>query len=200
MTCNNGNMRELLPDYAIKSLVSEEMERVRDHLMGCAECRDELTIIELFADDRVPEPPPGFWSSLPGRITRAAAKKRRRIFHMPIPVRIAGLAVAALLIAVIIGPWKGQITETEIPGEYYTLIPDRFNLGLEEEILFVSGLQVTEVDLSLEQQISLSDDLDYLDIFESAFQSDLYEGMDEGTIRIFERLIEDLAPQGVERG
>ena len=200
MTCNNGNMRELLPDYAIKSLVTEEMERVRDHLLGCAECRDELTIIELFADDRVPEPPPGFWSSLPGRITRAAAKKRRRIFHMPIPVRIAGLAVAALLIAVIIGPWKGQITETEIPGEYYTLIPDRFNLGLEEEILFVSGLQVTEVDLSLEQQISLSDDLDYLDIFESAFQSDLYEGMDEGTIRIFERLIEDLAPQGVERG
>ena len=200
MTCNNGNMRELLPDYAIKSLVTEEMERVRDHLMGCAECRDELTIIELFADDRVPEPPPGFWSSLPGRITRAAAKKRRRIFHMPIPVRIAGLAVAALLIAVIIGPWKGQITETEIPGEYYTLIPDRFNLGLEEEILFVSGLQVTEVELSLEQQISLSDDLDYLDIFESAFQSELYEGMDEGTIRIFEKLIEDLAPQGVERG
>jgi hypothetical protein len=200
MTCNNGNMRELLPDYAIKSLVLEEMERVRDHLMGCAECRDELTIIELFADDRVPEPPPGFWSSLPGRITRAVAKKRRRIFHMPIPVRIAGLAVTALLIAVVIGPWKGQITETEIPGEYYTLIPDRFNLGLEEEILFVSGLQVTEVDLSLEQQISLSDDLDYLDIFESAFQSDLYEGMDEGTIRIFERLIEDLAPQGVERG
>lgn len=200
MTCNNGNMRELLPDYAIKSLASEEMKRVRDHLMGCAECRDELTIIELFADDRVPEPPPGFWSSLPGRITRAAAKKRRRIFHMPIPVRIAGLAVAALLIAVIIGPWKGQITETEIPGEYYTLIPDRFNLGLEEEILFVSGLQVTEVELSLEQQISLSDDLDYLDIFESASQSDLYEGMDEGTIRIFEKLIEDLAPQGVERG
>lgn len=200
MTCNNGNMRELLPDYAIKSLVSEEMERVRDHLMGCAECRDELTIIELFTDDRVPEPTPGFWSSLPGRITRAAAKKRRRIFHMPIPVRIAGLAVAALLIAVIIGPWKGQITETEIPGEYYTLIPDRFNLGLEEEILFVSGLQVTEVDLSLEQQVSLSDDLDYIDIFESAFQYDLYEGMDEGTIRIFEKLIEDLAPQGVERG
>ena len=92
------------------------------------------------------------------------------------------------------------MTEPLIPDGYYTQIPDRFDLGLEEEILTVSGLQVAEMDRSLEEQINLPVDIDYNDTFVSVFQTELFEEMDEKTIRVFETLIENLTPPGVERG
>jgi len=204
MSCKDFQIRDRLPEYASGTLESDEKERIRIHLAHCARCRDHLEIVTLFSEDHVPEPPPGFWTSLPGRVTAVGARKPRRVFHLPIPAWAWGLA-AAVLVAVILWPRQSvpPKVEGEMLAEYYLQETGSFSLGIEVEILQVSGLQAADMDRSLDQEIDLSGELDDIDPMGDAFHADLadlYEGMDGTTIRIFESLIEGMTPKGVERG
>jgi hypothetical protein len=90
--------------------------------------------------------------------------------------------------------------DVQIPAEFFLEDTASPSLGIEEEILLVSGLLASEMDISLDQEIDLPGELVSIDVLDSSFYPELYEGMDLSTIRELERLIEDLTPKGVERG
>ncbi len=202
MSCKNVQIRELLPEYASGKITPEEADRVRAHLKGCARCRDELQIIGFFSEVPVPEPAPGFWNALPARVTAICVRKPRKGFRLPIPSQAWGLAVAAALVAVILSAWPSAPPKVEdgMLAEYFLEETGSPGLGIEEEILSVSGLLVAEVNLSLDGEIDLSGELEDIDVMGGSFSTDLYEGMDLTMIRILEKLIEDVTPKGAERG
>jgi len=202
MSCKDVQIRELFPEYISGRISSAEAERVRSHLENCARCRDELQVVGILSGEHVPEPVPGFWNALPARVTAVIARKPRKNFHLPIPTQAWGLAAAAALVAVILGVFPSAPPKVEdgILAEFFLTEMESPVLGIEEEILSISGLQVSEVNLSLDGEIDLSGELEDIDVLGGSFPADLYEGMDPTMIQIFEELIEDMSPNGAERG
>ena len=59
--CNDTNIQELLPAYLEKALEPVSRIRVERHLASCEDCRAELALLSLIADDPVPAPDEVFW-------------------------------------------------------------------------------------------------------------------------------------------
>jgi predicted anti-sigma-YlaC factor YlaD len=68
--CNDTNIQELLPAYLEKTLDPATRTRVEHHLASCEECRAELALLSMIADDPVPVPDEAFWTGMPERIYR----------------------------------------------------------------------------------------------------------------------------------
>ncbi len=68
--CNDTNMQELLPAYLERTLDPATRTRVEQHLASCEDCRAELTLLSIIADDPVPVPDEAFWTGMPERIYR----------------------------------------------------------------------------------------------------------------------------------
>jgi hypothetical protein len=194
MTCKNKKVREILPEYMASRLSPERTQMIREHLGMCDECRQDLIIMESLAEETVPEPPMGFWNSLPGRVTSSIKDLDQKPHRFTIPAWAGGFAVAVLLILLIIIPWKKIGTDIRIPGEYYAQMTDRFGLGLEEEILSISGFDVAALDRSLEEDILLSGDLLVDDSPGGIYQPDIFDGMNDLTLEAFEKLIDEMSP------
>lgn len=50
--CRSPELQDLLPDYVAESLDSVEMARVRDHLVSCEVCADDLLVLQLVQQAR----------------------------------------------------------------------------------------------------------------------------------------------------
>ena len=127
----------LLPEYYREVLSTEDSEKIRLHVEGCDECR---ATFELFValDDTVAEPPAAFWASLPGKVTEES-RLHSRWGRMPAWAGGVAFAAAAVLFLVMTAPVveveKGNFEETYAAYETGSL----FSLGLEEELLSISG-------------------------------------------------------------
>lgn len=55
--CSNAEMRDLLPDYVHDRLSVSDLARLEQHLVSCAECTDEVALLQQVFDVR-PEPAP----------------------------------------------------------------------------------------------------------------------------------------------
>lgn len=194
MTCQKEWVKEVLPEYLARRLSPEDAQMVREHLEGCGECRSELALVKRLAEESVPEPPISFWNALPGKVTSGVKDRKQKLFSLPVPVWAGGLAAAVLVILLILSPWKGYRVNIEIPNKYYVQMIDRFNQGLEEEILAVSGLKPSDLVRSLEQDMFNSEELYGFSGLSDAYQSDPFEDMDDTTLRVFEELIDNISP------
>jgi len=68
--CNDTNIQELLPAYLEKTLDPATRTRIEHHLAFCEDCRAELALLSMLADDPVPVPDEAFWTGMPERIYR----------------------------------------------------------------------------------------------------------------------------------
>jgi len=68
--CNDTNIQELLPAYLEKTLDPATCTRIEHHLASCEDCRAELALLGMLADDPVPVPDEAFWTGMPERIYR----------------------------------------------------------------------------------------------------------------------------------
>ncbi|MBC8089928.1 MAG: zf-HC2 domain-containing protein [Phycisphaerae bacterium] len=50
--CSNAEIRDLLPDYVHDQLSVADLARVEQHLVSCAECTDELALLQAMFDIR----------------------------------------------------------------------------------------------------------------------------------------------------
>jgi hypothetical protein len=84
MTCNDENTKDLLPAYREQGLDPREMDRVRIHLEACEDCRADLDLLGLLAEESVPDPGEAFWLAMPERVHRAVQeeKEKKRLFGM----------------------------------------------------------------------------------------------------------------------
>lgn len=201
MSCEDLRIKERLPDIFSGDLTPEEEREVRDHLVHCSECREELDLVSLFAADRDVELPPGFRVSLPEE-DRPARHEGWRWFRRPLAPVLAGGLAAAVLVLLFLGPWKSAppVVEDGLLARYLFQRAERYDMGLEEEILTVAGFESVEVDQALGEEMVLAGEAETFVNLADGLSGELLDGMDEETILIFEGFLDDMAPEGAERG
>ena len=201
MSCEDLRIKERLPEFFSGDLPPEEEKEIRHHLAHCAECREELDLVGLFAGDRDVEPPPGFRVSLPKEGLAVGNGGRRRFWRPLAPVLAGGLA-AAVLVLLFPGPWKSAppVVEDGLLARYLFQRAERYAMGLEEEILSVSGFESLEVDRALGEEMAMAGEAETFVNLADGFSAELLDGMDEETMVIFEGFLDEMAPEGAERG
>lgn len=189
---------DLLPEYALGLLDAEEMKRVNDHLNSCSECAALLQVIRQLENEAIPEPPPWFWTSLPGKVTAQADARRKRKIRILIPAWAGGLAAAAIAGLMFLQP--GPVPQPSIDSSDYAVMESAgaSYVGLEEEVLSMSGMLVEDLDQTLGLDMKNVSDA-YIATMDLVLDGDGYETMDEETIRIFEDLVEEMTPEGVRK-
>jgi len=78
MTCRNKDIHELLPAHLERKLDETARRNVEQHLASCGDCRAELEILRMLAEEAVPDPGEAFWAALPGRVYRDVQEQQQR--------------------------------------------------------------------------------------------------------------------------
>jgi anti-sigma factor RsiW len=76
--CNDKTIKELLPAYLDQALDRAEILMIESHLASCDECRAELSLLRLMAEEPVPDPGEAFWAAMPDRVYQAARKRQTK--------------------------------------------------------------------------------------------------------------------------
>jgi hypothetical protein len=158
-----------------------------------------MRVIRLLEDEVLPDPGQWFWTSLPGKVTARVEARRRKKARVWIPVWAGGLAAAVIAVLVLMQPGSTPSLKTDVPDYSIVETAESFPLGLEEEILSLSGVSVDDLDQTLVLDLgAVSEELTAtMDLIP---EGDGYETMDEETIKVFEDLVEERPWGGSERG
>jgi anti-sigma factor RsiW len=78
MSCGNNTIKALLPAYLEQGLDGTEQLQVEQHLTSCEDCRAELSLVRMMAEEPVPDPGEAFWATMPDRVHRAVREKKER--------------------------------------------------------------------------------------------------------------------------
>ena len=78
MTCRNKDIHELLPAHLERKLDETARRNVEQHLASCGDCRAELGILRMLAEEAVPDPGEAFWAAMPGRVYRDVREQQQR--------------------------------------------------------------------------------------------------------------------------
>ncbi len=78
MKCTDETIKDLLPAYIEQGLERTGQERVEQHLKSCADCREELSLLRMMAEDTVPDPGEAFWAEMPNSIYREIRRHKQR--------------------------------------------------------------------------------------------------------------------------
>jgi len=76
--CIDTTIQELLPAYGKQTLDRADTIRVEAHLASCEDCRSELALLRMLAEEDVPDPGPAFWAAMPARVYREVQEQRSR--------------------------------------------------------------------------------------------------------------------------
>jgi hypothetical protein len=76
--CDDKTIKELLPAYREQGLDQADALRVRNHLDSCEDCRSELSVLRMLAEDAALDPGEAFWAAMPGRVYRAVQDQQTR--------------------------------------------------------------------------------------------------------------------------
>jgi anti-sigma factor RsiW len=108
--CNDNNIQELLPAYLQKTLDPADNIRVEQHLAFCEDCRAEVALLRVIAEEPVPDPGEAFWAGMPDRIYReiqaGKQQKKKRFALSDFPgwmfmPHLAWATAAVIVIAVV---------------------------------------------------------------------------------------------------
>ena len=109
MTCDDLDIKELLPAYQGKVLSPIDNDRIEKHLFTCEDCRIELSLLRMMSEDPVPDLGGAFWAAMPGKIFREVQVQEQRKASQWLPFglwrhiipRLAWSAAAVFLVAVV---------------------------------------------------------------------------------------------------
>lgn len=77
MKCTDANIKDLLPAYLERQLELPERGLVENHLASCRDCRVELSLLRMMAEEAVvPDPGVAFWDAIPGRVYHAIQRQK----------------------------------------------------------------------------------------------------------------------------
>jgi len=76
--CNDKTIKELLPAYLKQVLDPAEKLKVVGHLASCDDCRTELSLLSMMAEETVPDPGEAFWAAMPDRVYQAVQKRQTK--------------------------------------------------------------------------------------------------------------------------
>ncbi len=107
--CEDLSIKELLPFYQKNMLEPLERDQIDRHLVACEDCRTELQVLTLMADEAVPDPGDAFWATMPGRVRRGIQAERNaqptsileRLRGFAAPGRLAWTSAAIAVLALV---------------------------------------------------------------------------------------------------
>jgi hypothetical protein len=76
MKCTDINIKNLLPAYLEQQLNPTERGLIENHLASCRDCRVELSLLRMMAEEAVPDPGVAFWDAIPGRVYHAVQRQK----------------------------------------------------------------------------------------------------------------------------
>lgn len=76
--CDDKTITELLPAYNEQGLDQTDALRIKKHLESCEDCRVELSVLRMLAEEAVPDPGVAFWAAMPGRVYRSVQEQKTR--------------------------------------------------------------------------------------------------------------------------
>ena len=79
--CTDKTIKDLLPAFREQGLEQPELNRVRTHLEVCEDCRADLDLLGLLAEESVPDPGEAFWLAMPEQVHRAVQKEKEKKRH-----------------------------------------------------------------------------------------------------------------------
>jgi len=153
MTCEQSDIKELLPLYLQKRLDRETGERVESHLAACEDCGFDLSLLALMTGEPVPDPGEAFWAAMPGQIYRDVQRTaNKKTWHglprfsdnliLPRWTWTAAAATAALIIVwMFIQPVHHTFSGNGLDGEI-----DAYDDVLSPTAMNLAELSQTELD------------------------------------------------------
>jgi hypothetical protein len=98
---SHDEIREMLPEYINGTLRKDVVDEIKTHLDGCAECREEASVLSAIKDIDIPDPGDLFWNTLPKKIGGIAAERKKRRAPLswllrPVPVMVSLLLLMTL--------------------------------------------------------------------------------------------------------
>ena len=75
------------------ALEGPETTRVEAHLSVCADCRAELELLRLVAEEPVPDPGEAFWAAMPSRVYGQVLEQKERRSRWDLSGLLRGLAL-----------------------------------------------------------------------------------------------------------
>ncbi|MFO7946336.1 MAG: zf-HC2 domain-containing protein [Armatimonadota bacterium] len=124
---NCKEIQNKLPAYAVGDIDDQTRQEIAAHLQSCPDCRRELEVLqrtgELLQPMQMTDPPPGMWEKIDERLAPRPVRVRWKIpaWRSMLKPVLAGVAIAAILLAVIVGmplvmqPAGGPAGVTEAP-------------------------------------------------------------------------------------
>jgi hypothetical protein len=115
---NNEQGADLLAGYLAKTLDSDRMAELDQHIQECADCRGLAMVWERLDEFAVPEVTPGFDARLYAHIAREETRVLgwRNLWRNRLWRSIAPLAAAAALVAVALLVYPGKPDAPKQPG------------------------------------------------------------------------------------
>lgn len=198
MSVCNDRAAKILPEYVLGILGPEEVRIVEDHLKACTSCVQEISVLRKLEDEIVPEPADRFFNDLPGKVVGRVKTRKVKVRRALIPVWAGGLAVAAATVLILLQPGPRQVINTETVDYSLAENFEPIHLGIEEDVLAVSGLVMEDLDRILlsDLEAMTPDSVVTMDL---DLEDDGYETMDRVTIRVFEDLIDTMTPERVRK-
>ena len=187
MRYNHDEIRDMLPDYLNGRLRKDVSDEIEAHLNGCAECREEMSILsELQRSMDIPDPGDLFWDTLPQKIGRiTTGKKKGRPFDWlfrPVPVMVSLLLLITLTFSYIFL----RSTDTneidplfEDPLAYSSI---EINGITEDDVLalLAQDMEGEDVEIYIEEYDPYSYHIDIASLSSAELQG-LYEALQEQT-------------------
>lgn len=153
MMCKVKNIKELMPAYLEQGLDQDARGRVEKHLETCEDCRAELSLLRMMAEDPVPDPGEVFWRTMPERVFRAVQEEKRErkrsvlsaLWNRPILPRRAWATAVVGLVAVV--SWLlVRPVPMDIGGPVLPANGTAFEDVVPAEPLNITELSTTELD------------------------------------------------------
>ena len=92
---------DLIPEFLAGRVSEEDDRRVREHLAGCADCRQRANAVSLLQQTPLPQPDPDRWKGFVEGVVDAAdrgeaSRRRRRLARWALVVLVGAIALVLL--------------------------------------------------------------------------------------------------------
>ena len=197
--CIDYDIKELLPVFLEQKLEQPEQIRVQKHLESCADCREELSLLRVMAEETVPDPGEAYWATMPDRVFRAveAQKMKKRTLdlswladRLTLPRWVLGAATVGILVTVsllvIQSPRKGPAVSPAPSAQGFEFVDE----AIVADDVHISALDHNQLDTvsawAGNELASIADEVEHARV--TASDADLDEELSELNAREAERL------------
>jgi anti-sigma factor RsiW len=206
MDCDKRDVKLLLPAFLNKRLDPREQTRVQEHLSTCEDCRAELSLLRLLAEETVPDPGETYWAAMPDRVFRAVQAHKEKKWRIDLswladrlilPRWVLGAITVGIILMISLIAVRFPQTSASHPS------PKGYDVS--DEVIAAGGVPISSLDSNQLETVSAWAGNELASIAREAghargnvSDTDIYEEMNELSAKEAEQLSTMLDQWGQE--